>query len=153
EASRRHGTRRARPSAVTYSALFSEQVQIRQIQENRKPGQLDCDELRLIFDLGREPRAASSAPASQEAVAKAETKRPAAPAASQPARPRTRIAVTWVGPLEMRPVEGAKPPSMPGRRFDVIATGKKVVIKDEQQGEALCTRMIYRNDQRAVWLT
>src|SRR5262249_58851798 len=60
--------------------------------------------------------------------------------------------LTWTGPMELRPLEAPANGEQTGRRFDAIATGKQVRIKDSQ-GEAVCTRMIYRNETRAVWLT
>lgn len=128
-----------------YAAAFTDNVKIRQSKNAQETGGLDCDKLELVFDFGREQRQSAGSPLGVAASRPARTGAPAQPTEI------TRLQIEWSGPLELRSVAAA-PPEFPGGRFDIMATGSRVHLRDVQ-GEATCRRLIFRKGPSAVWLT
>ncbi|MCK6483980.1 MAG: hypothetical protein L6R00_07590 [Phycisphaerae bacterium] len=141
-----------RPERIeTYNAVFVGDVHVEQREGLQNTGELDCDRLELVFDLGREQRrgGALGAPPKSQDVAATQPTAATAPAADD-LQSTTKLVLEWRGPLELRPMD-AEPAVRTGRRFDAIATGKRVAVKD-RQGEAHCTQLVYRSEPSSVWL-
>src|SRR5437762_2451354 len=72
-----------------------------------------------------------------------------------PADDRTKLILTWDGPLDLHPIQ-VEPTEQTGDRFDAIATGHAVKIRSEHgttASTATCTQMVYRHERRQVWLS
>lgn len=141
-----------RPERIeTYNAVFTGDVHVEQREGLRTTGELDCERLELVFDVGREQRRAGRLGAGLESDAAAATQPGAAGApADDDLQPTTKLVLVWRGPLELRPMD-ADPALQTGRRFDAIATGQRVMVKD-RQGEAHCAQLVYRSEPSSVWL-
>jgi len=151
----------------TYRAAFDGSVVVEQKDGLRTVGKLEADRLELNFDFGESQKsltgsrrrdkretAPSTAPAPevQETPVRRADKGPAGdqPMALAMERDRTKLVLSWNGPLEMRPLQ-ADAAEQTGQRFDAIATGAPVRVESEQ-GKASCNQLVYRHERRQVWL-
>lgn len=144
----------------SYAAEFDREVQVEQMDGTKTAGRLDCDRLSLIFDVGDELKqrtgldgkeSASQPAASTQGADRRDDIRSAAKASSAPAgdvaSDRARLVLSWKGPMSLRPQDAEGPPT--GRRFDAVATGRRVLVRDTR-GSAECQKMVYRHEDRAV---
>ncbi|MEE8169688.1 MAG: hypothetical protein V3T70_03995 [Phycisphaerae bacterium] len=142
---------RDRPKRIeTYQAVFQGDVGVRQTRGLRPLGSLDCDELKLVFEVGEDRRRAgrvepATQPADRGPAADAPRQEPPVDVAFDD---RTRLVVTWTGPMTLTPL-AVEPSTQTGKRFDAVATGQRVRVHD-RQGTAVCARMEYRNEDAAV---
>lgn len=153
------GPRRDR--VQTYRAVFENRVLVEQHEGLRQRGRLEADRLEINFDFGKKQESLAGGPKSGESLAaRGDGPRPeggAGAAGAPESRPedsaqddRTRLVLTWDGPLELRPLlVGAE--EQTGERFDAIALGAPVRIKSDQ-GDAECRQLVYRHERRQVWL-
>jgi lipopolysaccharide export system protein LptA len=164
-----------RKKIQTYRAVFTEQVVVEQKDGLRTIGKLEANNLEINFDFGEKQKsltgtrrsqkgpAATSGPAGQEETASARTgsAETASPHAAPPSTPmpgaapsleddRTKLVLSWSGPLDLRPLQ-VDPAEQSGQRFDAIATGSPVRVQSEQ-GNATCAQLVYRHERRQAWL-
>ncbi|UCG32283.1 MAG: hypothetical protein JSU68_11515 [Phycisphaerales bacterium] len=125
---------------VTYEARFSENVMVEQHRGLESTGKLEADILTLLFDTGQFKEVADGP--SEEQAAQAEQ-------AADEGR-RTRLTLTWQGPLIVEP-KGRLKPDQETRRFQIEARGDPVRLEDNQ-GWATCDRLIYHNETGRLWL-
>jgi len=141
----------------SYSAEFDGAVHVEQLAGTKVAGTLDCDRLTLSFDVGDDLKRRSGlgddvsetpASAPNEVDDSAAASRPAASQPEAAPGDTGRLVLRWQGPMNLRPLEpeGAEPG---GARFDAVATGRKVVVRDVR-GMAECRRMEYRHEPGAV---
>jgi hypothetical protein len=143
------------PKVHTYRALFTNNVVVEQKDGARTTGKIEADNLEINFDFGKKQRSmasvhpAESGKAGSDAAAARPTTQPARQApvdAEPPADDKTKLVLTWDGPLEMRPIR-VDPSEQTGQRFDAIATGKIVKLQSDQ-GKGSCTQLDYRHERR-----
>lgn len=151
--------KKSAPKVHTYRAVFTNQVVVEQKDGLRTIGKIEADKLEINFDFGKKQRALASGrptggekPAA-EANAGKPTSRPdrAAPIDAAGPEDKTKLVLTWDGPLELRPIR-VDPAEQTGQRFDAIATGKIVKLQSEQ-GSGSCAQLVYRHERRQVWLS
>jgi len=144
----------------TYRAIFHHQVVVEQKDGLRSLGKIEAGKLEVNFDFGRKQRSltlgqsleANRAENATPGATRSET--PDHPVPEETAPDRTKLILTWDGPLELRPLT-IEPALQTGERFDVIATGDPVRLTSNQgaeQGNARCRQLVYRHERRQVWL-
>ncbi|MBN2563541.1 MAG: hypothetical protein JXQ75_21690 [Phycisphaerae bacterium] len=145
----------------TYSAVFQNQVVVEQRSGLRTIGKLEADNLEINFDFGEKLRDMSRSPRGRQDRASPRAAKPepaTVPALDQDSETlfpleedRTKLILTWDGPLEMRALR-VDPSEQTGQRFDAIATGQPVKVESEQ-GKARCGHLVYRHERGQVWLS
>lgn len=156
-----------RPRIHTYRAVFNNQVVVEQQDGLKTVGKIEADRLEINFDFGKaaredmtfrgNPAAAASQPAGAPPAMEASRSGMASalPGESADGKPgeedRTRLLLTWDGPLELRPLT-MNPGEQTGRRFDCVAIGNPVRIQSDQ-GKGHCRQLVYRHERRQVWLS
>lgn len=153
----------------TYRAVLLNDVLVEQKDGLLTRGRLKADRLEINFDFGKKLRSlagprggkrVSAAPDDAEAALPdtLEPPEPDADSASSLDEDRTKLILTWDGPLELRPLR-VEPAEQTGQRFDVIATGRPVVVEtgqaadqDARRATATCGQLVYRHERRQVWL-
>ncbi len=143
----------------TYRAVFTNEVRAEQIEGGRTVGTLDADRLEVLFDFGSAQRdllggGSSTSTTRPGAAPMQAASRPAAAPDSQETESvdgGAQLVLTWDGPLELRPLARSAEQET-GKRFDLIATGKRVMVHSEQ-GDAVCRQLVFRHERRQVWLS
>lgn len=141
---------RGKKKIDTYRAVFTNAVVIEQNDGMKTIGKLECDRLEVNFDFGQKQKGLASTERSN-ASPNAESAAPSdAPVEDELTDDKTRLTLSWNGPLELRPIQ-VEPELQTGERFDAIATGLPVKVASER-GDAVCTQLVYRHERRQVWL-
>ncbi|MFQ5430367.1 MAG: hypothetical protein ACE5E1_08670 [Phycisphaerae bacterium] len=145
----------------TYRAVFHNEVLARHLDGEQTIGTLEADKMEVHFDFGKRQKRLVAGPdlagigsprkAGRAGKEGGSRQAPAMPDDSTAAPDRSRLILTWNGPLELRPIPMA-PEQQTGKRFDVVATGAPVKVHSEQ-GDAACRQLVYRNERRQVWLS
>lgn len=150
----------------TYRAVFTNKVVVEQMDGLKSLGRMDADKLEINFDFGKKQKELAGAGGKDVPAAPlpghAPSAAPGEKQASKPATPtpvptptpqedKTRLVLTWDGPLEMRPLR-VDPAQQTGERFDAVATGAPVKLKSEQ-GEGHCDQLVYRHERKQAWLS
>jgi len=147
--------KKGRKRIHTYRAVFNNQVVVEQKDGLRTTGKLEADKLEINFDFGKKLRSVAEPgrpkrerpSTGREEMPRTEQEQELTPLEED----RTRLVLTWDGPLEMRPLR-VNPSEQTGQRFDAIATGRPVKVESEQ-GKAQCDQLVYRHERRQVWLS
>ncbi|RIK69704.1 MAG: hypothetical protein DCC66_08060 [Planctomycetota bacterium] len=156
-----------RPRIHTYRAVFNNHVVVEQQDGLKTVGKIEADRLEINFDFGKAARedmtfrgnpaetAAQSVGSPPTAEASRSGMASALPGESADGNTgeedRTRLLLTWDGPLELRP-RMMNPAEQTGRRFDCVAIGNPVRIQSDQ-GKGHCKQLVYRHERRQVWLS
>lgn len=141
----------------TYQAVFNNTVVVEQIDGLRTLGKLEADKLEINFDVGSRLRGVTDArpPSRTGSVTGPDHAVNTVAAGPSPLSraddDKTKLILTWDGPMELRPLYIA-PEQQTGERFDVIATGTPVRVSSDQ-GDVLCTQLVYRHERRQIWLS
>lgn len=150
-----------RPRVQTYRAIFTNEVVVEQVDGLRTIGKIESDRLEVNFDFGKKQRKIAAEKPPQQAPAVVAGGGPEDNVVDLAQAPveedKTRLTLTWNGPLELRPIR-ADPAAQTGERFDAIANGAPVKIYSEQAGQgkaatASCEQLVYRHERRQVWMS
>jgi len=142
---------RGKKKIDTYRAVFTNNVVIEQNDGMKPIGKLECDRLEVNFDFGQKQKGLASTERARDAGPTAEPSAGDAPADEELTDDKTRLTLSWNGPLELRPIQ-VDDEIQTGERFDAIATGLPVKVTSER-GNAVCTQLVYRHERRQVWLS
>lgn len=141
---------RGKKKIDTYRAVFTNAVVVEQSDGMKTIGKLECDRLEVNFDFGQKQKGlASTEPPRGTGSAESTPPADAAPE-DELTDDKTRLTLTWNGPLELRPIQ-VELDLQTGERFDAIATGLQVRVASDR-GDAVCTQLVYRHERRQVWL-
>jgi hypothetical protein len=151
KAKHRQPRRPPRP-ATAYDCLLTGGLVAEQYHGSERVGGLDADEVHLLFDVGganRLVRAKTPTTTALGAHGASSSVGPPSPT-SRPAREeRDRLVVHWTGKLQLGPTEPPGADEPPRRRFEAV--GNPVVLT-RGDGTVRCTKVVYHDDTRRVWL-
>jgi lipopolysaccharide export system protein LptA len=141
-----------------YECTLTGQVVVEQYEGERLVGGLTAEQLRLLFDVGRDagrPAAADGLPyRSEQAVAtlapaEEETRAaPGLPVVESVATLERRLVVQWAGPLRLDPVA----PVAGGPLRRQFEADGEVVTLTHADGRVACGRLEYYDETQQVWL-
>ncbi len=139
---------------IQYHAVFTEQVQVRQLDGGVVSAELLADTLELLFGFGQKERDAARSRASvpSEQTAAAGAPDDAVEASTEPAE-QIELSVTWTGSLEINTVdqpEGSAPPAEEGAV--VTAIGTPVHLLQADRGSVQCAKLVFEEQRQRARL-
>ncbi|MCB9856721.1 MAG: hypothetical protein H6818_13655 [Phycisphaerales bacterium] len=129
----------------SYRAMFQGSVVVEQRQGEQTVGSLRSDRLEAHFDFGKKLEDRMRTP-----VAKSDNEKADKTAEDAP-EDDGQIVLIWNGPFDLHPLQ-IDPKQQTGKRFDVVAVGKPVIVTS-RQGAAECRQLVFRNETEQVWLS